>query len=155
MSSDSGRSGDADAFRLRGTVRLFADGVAKVLGDLEALVMRTVWTFDQPTPAREIHERVRAEHDVTIHTVITVLNKLVKKGLLLRRKKGDLLHFEAALTEEAFRVEVSRQVVEGILTLGPDAVTASLVDVLAEHDPSRLQNLAELIQKRLAEQPDP
>jgi hypothetical protein len=42
-------------------------------------------------------------------------------------KRGDLLHYEAALDEEAFVAFASRRVVEGILALGPQAVAASFV----------------------------
>ena len=42
-----------------------------------------------------------------------------------------------------------RQVVEGILSFGPDAVTASFVDVLAERDPDQLAELARLIEARM------
>ena len=38
-----------------------------------------------------------------------------------------------------------------ILSFGPEAVAASLVDVLAERDPEQLAELAELIRRRLAE----
>lgn len=142
---------ETEAFRLQGTVRLSADGLAKVLGDLEALVMRVVWRMGRPTPARDVYEQVVREHDVAIHTVITVLNKLVTKGLLHREKTGDLLHYRPMLSEDEFRAQVSHRVVKGILSLGPEAVTASFVDVLAEHDPARLQELARLIRDRLAE----
>lgn len=135
--------------RIQDTVRLSAEGLAKVLGDLEARVIRTVWQLDRPASARTVHERIVAEHAVTIHTVITVLNKLVDKGLLHREKREDLLHYEATLTEEEFRTQMSRRVVEGILSLSPEAVSASFVDVLAERDPAQLAELALLIQRRL------
>lgn len=136
--------------RFQDTVRLSAEGLAKVLGDLEARVMRIVWTIGRPASARSVHERVAAEHPVAIHTVITVLNKLVEKGLLHREKRDDLLHYHARLTEQEFRAEASRRVVEGILEIGPQAVTASFVDVLAEQDPAQLAELARLIERRLA-----
>lgn len=141
----------AEPLRLHDTVRLSASGLAKVLGDLEARVMRAVWELDRPVPARPVHERVAREHPVAIHTVITVLNKLVEKGLLRRARQDDLLHFEATLSEEAFRAHASRQVVEGILSFGPDAVTASFVDVLAERDPEQLAELARLVEQRIRE----
>lgn len=137
--------------RFQDTVRLSAEGLAKVLGDLEARVMRVVWAMDRPATARAVHARVVPEHPVAIHTVITVLNKLVEKGLLRREKRDDLLHYQARMTEEAFRAEASRRVVEGILEIGPQAVAASFVDVLAAHDPAQLAELARLIERRLAE----
>lgn len=137
--------------RLQDTVRLSADGLAKVFGDLEARVMRAVWEIGHPAPARAVHDRVVREHHVAIYTVITVLNKLVEKGHLVREKQGDLLHYSARMTEDEFRDWASHKVVSGILSLGPSAVAASLVDVLAEHDPERLAELASLIQKRISE----
>jgi hypothetical protein len=46
---------------------------------------------------------------------------------------------------------VSRRVVDGILSFGPDAVAASFVDALAERDPARLEELGRLIRRRLRE----
>lgn len=154
MSDSADDPRDGAGFRLQNTIRLSADGLAKVLGDLEARVMRVVWEIARPATAREVHERVVSEHEVAIYTVITVLNKLVTKRLLHREKRGDLLHYEAAVSEEQFLAETSRRVVEGILSLGPHAVTASFVDVLAEGDRGQLEELARLIQRRLAD-PEP
>ena len=81
------RRGPRPSMRLQDTVRLSADGIAKVLGDLEARLMRVVWDLGQPAPARAIHEVVLEEHEVASLTVITVLNKLVSKGLLRRAKR--------------------------------------------------------------------
>lgn len=137
---------------LQDTVRLSAEGLAKVLGDLEARVMRTIWIFDEPVPARPVHERIQKEHDVALLTVITVLNKLVQKGLLRRAKRGDLLHYEARLTEDEFTAHASRRIVEGVWSLDPDVVAASLVDVLAKRDPERLAELGRLVRRKLREQ---
>ena len=138
--------------RLQDTIRLSADGLAKVLGDLEARVMRAVWDLGIPAPARTVHGRVTRQHKVELLTVITVLNKLVAKGLLRRAKRNDLLHYEARLDEQEFLARASRRVVEGVLSLGPDAVAASLVDVLAERDPERLAELGRLVRRRMRAQ---
>lgn len=137
---------------LQDTVRLSADGLAKVLGDLEARVMNVVWDMGQSAPARAIHEVVLEEHDVASLTVITVLNKLVAKGLLHREKRNDLYHYRPVLSREEFMTRASRRVVEGIMALAPDAVAASFVDVLSEQDPEKLAELSRLIRRRLREQ---
>lgn len=138
--------------RMQDTIRLSAEGLAKVLGDLEARVMRAVWDLGKPSPARAVHARVTRYHKVALLTVITVLNKLVAKGLLRRAKRNDLLHYEARFDEHEFLAQASRRVVEGVLSLGPDAVAASLVDVLAERDPERLAELGRLVRRRLRAQ---
>ncbi|HYW08957.1 MAG TPA: BlaI/MecI/CopY family transcriptional regulator [Longimicrobium sp.] len=150
--TDPLRARDAsEPLRLQDTVRLSAEGLAKVLGDLEARVMNAVWELAKPASARTVHERVIRDHGVAIHTVITVLNKLVDKGLLRREKREDLLHYEACLSEENFRGQASRRLMEGILSFGPEAVTASFVDILADRDPEQLAELARLVQRRLEE----
>lgn len=136
---------------LQDTFRLSAEGLAKVLGDLEARVMRAVWDLDRPVSARTVYVRVVRTHDVAILTVITVLNKLVVKGLLRRAKQDDLLHYEAVWGEEEFMARASRHVVEGVLAFEPDVVAASFVDIIAEQDPERLAELSRLIRRRLRE----
>ena len=138
--------------KLQDTVRLSADGVAKVLGDLEARILEAVWSLGRPVTTRAVHEAINDEHPVSPLTVITVLNKLVDKRILSRRKIDDLYHYAATMDEATFRAHVSRRVVEGILSFGPEAVAASLVDVLAERDPAQLEELARLIRRRLREQ---
>jgi predicted transcriptional regulator len=151
MTVESESRGPASELRLQDTLRLSAEGVAKVLGDLEARVMRAVWALDAPAAARTVHERVVQDHPVAIHTVITVLNKLVTKGLLCRQKCEDIFHYRACYSEAEFRQEMSRRAVEGILSLGPHAVAASFVDVLAARDPEQLASLMRLIQTRMDE----
>ena len=142
----------ASAPRLNDTVRLSASGLAKILGDLETRVMHAVWEIGRPAPARTVHERVTREHPVALLTVITVLNKLVDKGLLGREKRDDLLHYTARWSEEDLRSHALRHVLEGVLTFGSQSVSASFVDVLAEYDPEHLGELQRLIEERLREQ---
>lgn len=122
------------------------------MGDLEARVMEVVWSLGQPTSGRAVHDVVSQEHPVALLTVVTVLNKLVAKRLLRRAKRSGILHYEPRLTREEFTAIAARNVVEGILGLGPDAVTASFVDVLAETDRARLAELARLVRRRMREQ---
>ena len=113
--------------------------------------MRVVWDLEDPASAREIHDCVVRSHDIAQLTVITVLNRLVEKGLLTRAKQDDVFHYQAYWSEAEFMTHASRRVVEGVLAFGPDVVAASFVDVLAEQDPDRLAELARLIRRRLRE----
>lgn len=137
--------------KLQDTVRLSAEGLAKVLGDLEARILRLVWEIARPATAREIHARLIREHDVSPLTTITVLNRLATKRVLMRTREDGRYRFAARLDEVAFMAVASRRVVEGILSFGPDAVAASFVDVLAEQDPEQLEELARLVRRKLRE----
>jgi BlaI family penicillinase repressor len=134
------------------TMRLSGSGVGVVLGELESRLMRLCWDAGEPLTAREIHEQLHTEHPVSPLTSTTVLNRLVKKGFLSRARVNGRLRFSARVDESAFVSRASRRAVEGILALGTEAVTASIVDVLAERDREQLEELARLIRRRLREQ---
>jgi predicted transcriptional regulator len=152
VTSDSRRRRSGElAPRLHDTIRLSADGLAKVLGDLEARVLRVVWQLGVPAPARAVHERVFEEHAVAPLTVVTVLNKLVDKRILQRQRKKLLFHYSARMSETEFVAHTSRRVMEGILSFQPEAVAASLVDVLAERHPDQLAERARLVRRRMRE----
>ncbi|MBI3793049.1 MAG: BlaI/MecI/CopY family transcriptional regulator [Gemmatimonadetes bacterium] len=140
-----------NAPKLHDSLRLSATGVGMVLGDLEARVLRAVWSMNAPATARAIHERVVRAHAISPLTTITVLNRLVAKGVLDRDRASGAYHYTARMDEPAFMAHASRRAVEGILSFGPDAVAASLVDVLAERQPTQLEALARLIRRRLRE----
>ena len=144
-SSESRRTPSAE------TLRLSERGLPMLLGDLQTKVLRATWKLGRPASAREIHDRVVRQHQVELLTVITVLNKLVTKGVLTRAKRDDVFHYSARLEENEFLASASRQVIEGVLSLGHKAVATSLVDVLAERDPEQLAELGRLVRRRLNE----
>jgi predicted transcriptional regulator len=152
MSSRKPRNGAPKSLRLPQTMKLSGTGVGTVLGQLESRLMRLCWDAGRPLTAREIHELLREEHPVSPLTSTTVLNRLVGKGFLTRTRVSGRLHFSPRLDETAFVSHASRRAVEGILSLGTEAVTASIVDVLAERDPAQLEELARLIRRKLREQ---
>lgn len=145
-----------EPLRLPDTVHLSARGMAKVLGEPDAWVMQAVWELARPVPARAVYERVRRRHrGVSPLQVITVLNKLVRRGVLHRARHDDLLHYEARYTREEFAARAARRVVEGIVALGPGAVAAALVDVLIERSPETLAELARRARRAASEHAAP
>ena len=120
-----------------------------LLGDLEQRVINAAWRLGRPATARELHEMVSRRHDVAYITAVTVANRLVEKGLMRREKVQYVFHYSPTLSREDFLLQASRHVVGRILGLGARAVTSSLVDVLAEHDPEELAELARLVRKKL------
>ena len=126
-----------------------------LLGELEQRLMEAVWSLDRPATAREIHEHLARGRDIELITAVTVLNRLVKPKRLLRRKRmSDVFHYIATSSRSEFMQQASRHVVERVLALGSAAVTASIVDVLAERDPEQLAELGRLVRKKLCESGD-
>jgi|YNPNPStandDraft_1061719.scaffolds.fasta_scaffold34371_2 predicted transcriptional regulator len=64
----------------------------KPLTDLELAIMQVLWDAGGAT-AREVHEALRPTRPLAYTTVLTVLNILVEKGHLRRRKEGRAYRF--------------------------------------------------------------
>lgn len=58
------------------------------LGQLEAAVMERLWSWDRPVLVREVLEDLQRDRPLAYTTVMTVLDNLHRKGLVLREKRG-------------------------------------------------------------------
>lgn len=74
------------------------------LHPLEREVMEQIWTADEVT-VRDVLEALNAQADKAraYTTVMTIMARLVTKGLLRRRREGKTDIYEAALERDAYR----------------------------------------------------
>jgi len=70
------------------------------LGELEARVMEVVWDEGGWMNTREVLESLTGERRLAYTTVMTILVKLWKKGLLERHKDGRAYAYHAVHTRE-------------------------------------------------------
>lgn len=126
-------------------------GLGQVLGGLEQKVMEALWGMREPASGREIYEQLSREGGWAYTTIRTVVDRLVEKGLVQRRKSGRMWNFESAMSREEFRDAVSREAVRGALELAPEATITQLVDLLADHEPAALDELSRLVERARAE----
>jgi len=65
------------------------------LGPLEADVMRLVWEKGE-VQVEDVHQALLADRAIAYTTVMTVMTRLARKGLLTRRKHGRAYLYRAA-----------------------------------------------------------
>lgn len=75
------------------------------LGDLERAIMDRLWALDETDPTasltvRDIHESISQERDIAYTTVMTVLDRLTKKGLVTRERDGRAWRYQPVSTSE-------------------------------------------------------
>ncbi|MDI3316311.1 MAG: BlaI/MecI/CopY family transcriptional regulator [Bacillota bacterium] len=120
------------------------------VGPLERAVLDRLWDADRPLSIREVLEALGPDHPVTFNTVMTVMNRLVEKGLLRRSGKRRRYLYQPALSRREYLGRSSYQQMESLLAeMGPLAL-AGFVDAAADADPAYLRRLAELIRHREA-----
>jgi predicted transcriptional regulator len=133
-----------------GAFRLQAQGLARVLGSIEAEVMDHIWSAGEPVGVRTVQAALQPGRPLSINTIVSVLNHLVDKGLLRRERarRGHL--FSATLSREQFLARVSREVSTGLIRDFGDLAVAQFVAALREHDPEALSRLAGILRQELS-----
>jgi predicted transcriptional regulator len=56
------------------------------LGELEQAVMDRLWSSPEPQTVRQVHEALSAQRDLAYTTVMTVLQRLAKKNLVVQHR---------------------------------------------------------------------
>ncbi|MGH3156284.1 MAG: BlaI/MecI/CopY family transcriptional regulator, partial [Streptosporangiaceae bacterium] len=75
------------------------------LGELERAIMDVLWESHSTLTVREVSERL-TERDLAHTTVMTVLERLAKKGFALRERDGRAWQYQAAASREAYVTEL-------------------------------------------------
>jgi predicted transcriptional regulator len=68
------------------------------LGELERAVMAQLWAAPGPLTVREVHDRL--DRELAYTTVMTVLGRLAKKGVVRQERDGKAYRYAAASTRE-------------------------------------------------------
>ena len=78
-----------------------------VTGELEQAVMDILWSRPEPLSVRDVHDLIRVDRDLAYTTVMTVLDRLAKKGLAVRNLDGRAWFYRPARSRVAeVRTEV-------------------------------------------------
>jgi predicted transcriptional regulator len=75
------------------------------LGELERAIMDVLWESPEPLTVRQVSGQL-TERDLAHTTVMTVLDRLAKKGFSRRERDGRAWRYRAAETREAYVTEL-------------------------------------------------
>ena len=75
------------------------------LGDLERAIMDVLWGTGESLTVREVSAQL-TERDLAHTTVMTVLDRLAKKGFARRERDGRAWRYRPAATREAYVTEL-------------------------------------------------
>jgi len=119
-------------------------GPEQFLGELEAAVMQNIWPQDEVT-VRQVWDALQPTRDLAYTTVMTVMSRLVQKGVLTARKQGKTYYYQATSTPEEFVAQQAQRAVQDLLTQFGDVAIAQFLQALDDVDPERLAALRKLI----------
>jgi predicted transcriptional regulator len=116
------------------------DDLEKLLGPLEAEVVRAAWTAGEPVSVRQLLDRVNTGRspELAYTTVMTVMNRLAEKEVLRRRKHGRGYLYEPVADDSAGLA------VRGVMRDFGDAAMTHFVEE-ARSNPEALRRLRRLL----------
>ena len=107
-----------------------------LLGDLERVIMEVVWSRCDVT-VRDVIGELKGSRKSAYTTVMTVMNRLVKKGLLRRKQGGSSFRYSAVQTKCAYLCECSRNVVDALVHCYGNEAVPPLADAVGRMEEKR------------------
>lgn len=120
------------------------------LGELETAIMQIVWQQGEVT-VREVQAALKPSRQLAYTTVMTVMSRLVPKGILNVRRQGKADYYRAIGTRDDVLNQQAQRAVQNVLAHFGDAAITQFVRELKELDPDRLAALRTVLD---AEPPD-
>ena len=118
---------------------------ALALGELERASMDSLWDRGEMS-GNEIFEEVGKKNKIHHNTLLTVLERLIEKGLVEKRKVGKFNLYRSILTREEFCERVARPLMAELMGVSSGTALAAFVDN-ASADPEKLEELKRLIEE--------
>jgi predicted transcriptional regulator len=119
------------------------------LGPLEARLLELLWAQQDALTVRDLH---LASPELAYTTVMTTLDRLYRKGLLLRHKRGRAFAYQPRCARESLLGELISGHVTDLLRLSPEstALLSTLVRAVSRTDAALLDELDALVQAERA-----
>lgn len=113
------------------------------LGQLEAVVMDRLWSYERAASVREVLEDLQQDRSIAYTTVMTVMDNLHRKGLLTREMNGRAYHYSPAQTRDQHTAELMSEV----LADSEDRAT-TLLHFLEQMPPDEVARLRRALDQR-------
>lgn len=127
-------------------------GLRVLLFDLEAAIMRVVWTREWTSfSVADVLGELQQGRDIAYTTVMTTMSQLYEKGLLARRRDGKRYLYRPRMSREDFVQTMARKVLASLPDPDGEVALALLAERVADADAGALARLEDLIAARREE----
>ncbi len=125
-------------------------GGAHVLGELQTVVMELFWSEPDLT-VNEVEERLQRSREIAHTTVLTILDRMHRKGFLTRKKEGKAHIYAPRYTRNEFEQNMAEEVLGALLNQFTEPALSAFVDLVGE-DEATLNRLEHMIREKRREQ---
>lgn len=112
--------------------------------------MQILWSRKTAT-VKEVHQALTSKKRLAYTTVMTVMGRLAKKGLLAQRKVGKAYVYSPRVSKNGFIQSMIKSVFGGLTEEFSEPVLSQFVDSLGKEDETIIMELAKLIEEKRGE----
>jgi BlaI family penicillinase repressor len=120
------------------------------LGDLEADIMSVVWEKGKAT-VQEVKDALEPNRPLAYTTVMTVMARLVDKGVLNRQKEGRAHSYTPAASQDKLSGSLLQSLVRRLYDGATGKAIAHLLETENDVDDAELERLEQLIRSKREE----
>jgi predicted transcriptional regulator len=84
----------------------------KGFGDLEAVIMDRLWTWERPVTVRDVVDDLQGYREIAYTTVMTVMDNLHRKGVLSREKDGRAWRYVPVRSRDEYAADLLYSVLD-------------------------------------------
>ena len=117
--------------------------------ELELEILKILW-HNGPLPVRGVRDRLAGTRDLAYTSVMTIMNIMVGKKYLTRRKQGPSYVYRSRVTQKATTGRMLKDLVHRVFEGSAVAVMVNLLDT-ADVDEAELRELRQLIDRKTTE----
>jgi predicted transcriptional regulator len=107
-------------------------------GELEQAIMEVVWAHEGPVTGREVVDELARSRRVAYTTVLTVMDRLVRKGLLVKQATGRAHRYRPVESREAYTANLMAKMLGTVDN--PTAVLLHFVEQLRPEQTDELRS---------------
>ncbi|QKS46459.1 BlaI/MecI/CopY family transcriptional regulator [Paenibacillus cellulosilyticus] len=123
------------------------NGLGRFFGPLEAKVMEAIWSLEKPSTIKEVNTVVSEDKPMSFNTIMTVMNRLVDKGVLQKKLQSKSYVYCAVLSKERFLEEQSKELSYDLVKEFGSLAVTHMLDAMEQVDPDLLKQLERQIEQ--------
>ncbi len=121
-------------------------GLNRFFGPLEAKIMDVLWN-DVEMTIKDVQQVLEQEKLTNFNTVMTVMNRLVDKGILQKRAEGRSSMYKPILSRAEFLNTQSKEMTNELMDEFGSVVVSHMLDALEDVDDDLVAKLEQKIKE--------
>src|SRR3989338_6043449 len=117
----------------------------KVLGDLESEVMEIIWGQKGAVSVKSVTEILSKRRQIAYTTVMTIMSRLVNKGVLVRHLSGTSYLYKPKVSKEQFIAKAVHGIFSSAVSTLGEEVLAHFIKEVQKISPKKRQELLKIL----------